>query len=330
MLYLLCVGLFIMSRGMKMRMKRLSNMAPQVVSARSTPGELEDTSESTHATSNSARKCLKFTFPDRVAFFLEGERQGDSLPFSFTQYVNLMQTEPPPPPIATTPSNVPTSTDMRVISRHDQYLLNAVHRSCASAGMAPSIHNVSKALTQAQQLRKEVKDQRETIAALKQQVEKAEARSDKAAASLETKLHQVKNLQQQKRRQSDKIDSLKEEVVRLETFYHSPEYVKETARQFVVSQILKDDGRQYQEHFKQGWAHFSQKCTSLRGTKPAAQILFEAVGLPDLKLPDRSRTTTFKVIEAEAGVQTWPEELTSLESMLETHTKANHVMYYKV
>ena len=89
----------------------------------------------------------------------------------------------------------------------------------------------------------------------------------------------------------------------------SEEFQQQTAKSYVMAHIMKDG--QYCWDFRGKYADFAQKCASARAAQPAAEALLAGLGLGDMgiRMPHRSTSTWFKVVEATADLDDWLSEM---------------------
>ena len=239
---------------------------------------------------------------------METDGGGDTLSGGGEDTLSGGDGDPMPPETPALPS-VPSTH--RIVTKSEAYLLSAALRACRVAGLSPTVHNISKALCETPTLREEVKRLKIATANALVERDKADSKNKHLLDVVGSKNIQIKGLQQVKRRKDATIDSLEQHIEAREAYWRSAEFQKATVHQWVISHIEYTDEktgqRRYRELFKQKSANFAQQCASLRRTAGAAHTLFEAIGLDmeKIKVPHRSTTTTFKIIEAEAGVRDW-------------------------
>ena len=184
--------------------------------------------------------------------------------------------------------------------RNRRYMGNAAANDLRSAGLNDSLHNVHKYMKagiKSTETEKELKSTKRRLAIVTEQ-------RDSLRAKKKTRTAEVQTLKKALRRLGQRFSSESEKWAAMAEYYQSPEFEKKTANEYIVRQIRDPNGT-YTGTFKHLWSHFAQKCASLSAAKAAGQTLFSAVGLDDIKLPARSTTTTFKIVEGEAEVLSW-------------------------
>jgi hypothetical protein len=190
--------------------------------------------------------------------------------------------------------------------KSDVYLLNAIQSAVSSHGETPSIYRCTALIHagfRVKEQAKELKTQRKEIDQLRSKLETAICRQQDRGYALRLE-------RQRLRRLSDRFESIAEKINAMEAYYSSEEFKQITTREYVVQRILEPGGKQYKAEFKSCWARFAQQCASLRKSQGAGRMLFEMVGLPDMKLPSRSSTTAFKIVEVEADIRYWLQDIT--------------------
>ena len=180
----------------------------------------------------------------------------------------------------------------------------------ARHGVPATIHrarNIVRAGLRAVDVEKENKSLKKRNAQLESQLENAKA--VKVAKNKE-----AHDLRRDYKRLEQRFDTQVDKSLAQVEFYTSLEHQRESCREYVIAQMHEpcESGKQirYKAQFKHNFAHFAQKCASLRQAKGAGEALLHAIGLPDIKMPARSTTTLFKIIEGEAECREWLKHIT--------------------
>ena len=262
---------------------------------------------STTATSqNDFRQIVCFIARGNLRLLLDGEVAGTFV-WKHVERLHYSKADVANTSHETSADSFPLVPVTHRIDKSNFYVCNAAHRACTESNVPFTVHNVAKALREFPECREQMKQLRRNLANAIAQRDKAHADNDHLREALSDKTAQIKLLQQVKRRQTATLERLNERLKTQDKFWESEETQRGIVHQWVIRHIQYEDvqtGKPKYELFKQKFSNFSQHCRSLRRTAGAAHVLFDAIGLDPQKIdiPARATTTTFKIIEAEAGL----------------------------